>query len=204
MHSNNSKTATNNLKTIVITSLISVASVIIITAIINSGKAGEQSQQALESAQDLIGKPIPNIQLTDKNGDAYSVADLKGKNVVLFFSEGIMCYPACWNQVSAFGTDARFNSADTVAFSVVIDAPQDWQRAMVRMPDLAKATMLFDRGAVESRKLKLLSMASSMHAGQLPGHTYILLDKQGVVRDVIDDPNMAVANDAIMRKILAF
>lgn len=173
-------------------------------AIINSGKAENETQQAINSAQDLIGKPMPDIKLTDKNDAAFSLADLKGKNVVLFFSEGIMCYPACWNQVAAFGNDSRFNSADTVAFSVVVDSPRDWQRAMVKMPDLANATLLFDSGAVESRKLRLLSMASSMHAGQLPGHTYILLDKQGVVRDVIDDPNMAVANDSIMQKISAF
>lgn len=204
MPSNNSKIATNNLKTIVLTVLITAATVIIVMAIINSNKAEDQTEQAINSARDLIGKPMPSMQLTDKNGAAYSVADLKGKNVVLFFSEGIMCYPACWNQVAAFGNDARFNSTDMVAFSVVVDSPQDWNRAMVKMPDLAKATLLFDRGAVESRKMRLLSMGSSMHAGQLPGHTYILLDKRGVVRDVIDDPNMAVANDSIFKEISTF
>lgn len=195
---------TNNLKIIIITSLISIASVIIVVAIINNGKASEQTQQAIRITEDLIGKPIPGIQLTDKDGNGYSLADLKGKNVVLFFNEGIMCYPACWNQVAAFGNDPRFNSIDTVALSVVVDSPQDWQRAMVRMPDLARATLLFDRGAVTSRQLKILSMSSSMHPGQLPGHTYIILDKKGIVRHVIDDPRMAISNDLIINKIAAF
>ena len=44
-------------------------------------------------------------------------------------------------------------------------------------------------------------MASSMHKGSLPGHTYIVLDKDAVVRYVFDDPNMAIANDMLFGKI---
>jgi len=115
-----------------------------------------------------------------------------------------MCYPACWNQITSFAVDPRFNGSDTVAISVVVDSPQDWQQAITKMPELAKATTLFDKNANTSRTLGLLSAGSSMHAGQLPGHSYVLVDTLGIVREVFDDPNMGINNDKIMEKISKF
>ena len=156
------------------------------------------------SLNSLIGKPLPDIQLQDINGKVYTNASFKGKNTVLFFSEGLMCYPACWNQIAGFGTDPRFNTGEIQALSVLVDSSRDWQRAIDKMPELAKANTLFDVGGSVSGKLGLLSLPSSMHRGSLPGHTYIVLDKDGIVRYVDDDPNMAMANDWLIKKIAEF
>ena len=149
----------------------------------------------------LVGKPMPDIELKDKAGKTYTAADFKGKNTVLFFNEGLMCYPACWNQIAAFGSDERFNSGEIQAISVVVDSASDWQRAVAKMPQLAKANTMFDTGAGASGRLGMLTTASSMHRGSLPGHTYVVIDKEGVVRYVFDDPNMAMANDMLFGKI---
>lgn len=149
----------------------------------------------------LVGKPMPDIQLSDKDGKIYTATDFKGKNTVLFFNEGLMCYPACWNQIASFGSDQRFNSNQIQAISVVVDSADDWKTAIAQMPQLAKATTMFDSGANASRELGLLTLASSMHRGSLPGHTYIVLDRDAVVRYVLDDPNMAIANDMLFGKI---
>ncbi len=154
-----------------------------------------------DALNSLIGKLMPNIQLSDKDGKVFTVADFKGKNTVLFFNEGLMCYPACWNQIAAFGSDERFNSDQIQAISVVVDSAKDWQTAEARMPQLAKANTMFDANANASRQLGLLATNSSMHRGSLPGHTYIVLDKDAVVRYVFDDPNMAIANDMLFGKI---
>ena len=69
------------------------------------------------------------------------------------------------------------------------------------MPQLAKAVTMFDANANTSRQLGILATASSMHRGSLPGHTYIVIDKDGIVRYVFDDPNMAIANDMLFKKI---
>lgn len=195
---------TKNIKPFVYIGITTVAVVIVGIALFNTSKTSEQKQEAVTTTNSLVGKTLPLVELTDKEGKAYDLASLKGKNVVLFFNEGLMCYPACWNQMAAFGKDARFNSSDTVALSVVVDSPQDWQKAIDKMPDLAKSTTLFDKGATSSHHLGILSMGSSMHTGQLPGHTYILLDKQGVVREVFDDANMGVNNDMLAEKISKF
>ena len=149
----------------------------------------------------LVDKPIPAIQLTDKDGKTYSSADFKGKYTVLFFNEGLMCYPACWNQMASFGSDQRFNSDQIQAISVVVDSANDWKTAIAKMPELAKATTMFDSGANASRQLGMLTTNSSMHRGSLPGHTYVVVDKDGIVRFVFDDPNMAIANDMLFGKI---
>ncbi len=149
----------------------------------------------------LVGKAMPEIELKDKNGKTYTNADFKGKYTVLFFNEGLMCYPGCWNQIAAFGGDERFDSASVQAVSVVVDSPVDWQKAIQKMPKLADANTMFDNGAKASSKLGMLATASSMHRGSLPGHTYVLLDKEGVVKFVWDDPRMSIANDLLWNKI---
>lgn len=149
----------------------------------------------------LIGKPLPNIQLSDKDGKTFTVGSLAGKNTVLFFNEGLMCYPACWNQMAAFGKDPRFNGKETQAVSVLVDSARDWQQAINKMPELASTMTMFDTGANASRQLGVLVTESSMHRGSLPGHTYIVIDKKGIVRYVFDDPNMAIANDMLAAKI---
>lgn len=154
-----------------------------------------------DTLNSLINKPLPDIQLSDKDGKVYTAADFKGKNTVMFFNEGLMCYPGCWNQIAAFGSDSRFNSADVQAISVVVDSAKDWQKAIAKMPELAKATTMFDGGANASRQLGMLTTKSQMMGGTLPGHTYVVIDKDGVVRYVFDDPNMAIANDMLFAKI---
>ncbi len=162
------------------------------------GSPGAPNTAQLNS---LLDKPLPNIQLTDKDGKTYTAADFKGKYTVLFFNEGLMCYPACWNQMASFGSDQRFNSDQIQAISVVTDSAKDWQTAINKMPELAKAVTLFDSSASASRELGMLTTNSSMHRGSLPGHTYVVVDKEGIVRYVFDDPNMANANDSLYNKI---
>ncbi|MDP1689390.1 MAG: redoxin domain-containing protein [bacterium] len=176
---------------------------------VNSGNAnnmdsmhGEPSVSADNNQlNSLIGKSLPDVQLADKEGKVYTIESFKGKNTVLFFNEGLMCYPACWNQIASFGSDERFNSAQIQAISVVVDSAKDWQTAISQMPQLAKASTLFDTNANASRQLGLLATNSSMHRGSLPGHTYVIIDKNGIIRYVFDDPNMAIANDMLFGKI---
>ena len=167
----------------------------------NSVDGQKTSGVALDN---LAGKPVPEFSLTDREGKIYSSENLKGKNYILFFNEGLMCYPACWSQMAEFGKDPRFNKDDLLAFSVVVDAKSDWQYAIEKMSDLASAKVLFDSGAAVSKKFNVLTVNSSMHYGSMPGHTYIVVDKNGIVRYVYDDPTMALNNDMLFDKINEF
>lgn len=149
----------------------------------------------------LIGKPSPDFALADKDGKIYSLNELRGKNIILFINEGLMCYPACWNQIVALAKDEQFKNADTVVLSVVVDPPGEWQKAVKQMPELAEATVVFDKDAVLSKQLGVLTTASSMHYGLFPGHTYVMIDKEGIIRYVFDDPNMGIRNDQLVTEL---
>ncbi|MEK7652643.1 MAG: redoxin domain-containing protein [Patescibacteria group bacterium] len=153
---------------------------------------------------ELINKPTPDFALADRDGKIYSSNELQGKNVILFFNEGLMCYPACWNQIVSLSQDERLKNDNTVVLSVVIDSKEDWQQAINKMPELAKATVVFDKDAEVSKKFNMLKTSSSMHYGSLPGHTYVIIDKEGMVRHVFDDPNMSIHNDQLVAEISKF
>ena len=107
-----------------------------------------------------------------------------------------MCYPACWNQMVAFGSDSRFDTNEIQAISILTDSSKDWQSAIDKMPELAKAKTLFDARASTSGKLGLLTYRLQCIEVR-SGHTFIVLDKDAVVKYVFDDPNMAIANDML-------
>lgn len=149
----------------------------------------------------LVGKKAPDFSLEDYDGNKITLSSLKGKKVVLFFNEGLMCYPACWNQIAAFGKDIRFNTKEIATYSIVIDPRRDWKQAIDKMPELASITVLFDSNRAVSQTYGVLTLNSSMHRGQFPGHTYIIIDKEGIVRFSKDDFQMAVRNDELVEEL---
>ncbi len=148
------------------------------------------------SFKDAIGTEAPDFSLESLNGNV-KLSDYRGKNVVLFFNEGGMCYPACWNQISEFGRDERFNSNDTVAFSIVVEPKSKWEKIVSDLPELSDAKILFDTTRAVSIDYGVLSLPSSMHKGSYPGHTYFVIDKEGIIRYTYDDPKMGLRNDLI-------
>lgn len=149
----------------------------------------------------LLNNPAPDFTLESYDGRKITLSSLKGKNVVLFFNEGIMCYPACWNQIVAFGKDKEFGTKNTVVLNINVDPKPDWAGAVKKMPELATGTVLLDTQRSVSSAYGVLTVESSMHRGQFPGHSYVVIDKDGVVKFVWDDPQMAVRNKEILAEI---
>lgn len=146
----------------------------------------------------LLDQEAPDFTLTTFEGKSVRLSDFRGKNVLLFFNEGLMCYPACWEQIAAFGQDENFSKSNTVVLNITVDPKAQWERAVSQMPKLATATVLLDTDKSVSAKYGVLSLESSMHRGQFPGHTYVLIDKEGKIRYQLDDPQMAVRNKQLL------
>ena len=153
---------------------------------------GGSVQVSTEVFGKLLDKGAPDFTLENYKGQKINLGSLRGKNVILFFSEGLMCYPACWDQIAAFGKDQRLNNGNTVTFTIVNDKREDWKAALDKMPELATAEVLFDTDRSASVAYGALALPSSMHRGQLAGHTYVIVDPQGIVRFIKDDPQMAI------------
>ncbi len=148
----------------------------------------------------LVDKPAPDFVLESYDGTKVTLSELKGKNVILFFNEGLMCYPACWNQISAFGKDTKLQSK-AVVLNITADPKNDWKQALDKMPELAGATVLFDSNRQVSQEYGVLTLPSSMHKGQFPGHSYVIINKEGIVKFVRDDIQMAVRNNELITEL---
>jgi len=151
--------------------------------------------------KEAVGKKAPDFELESISGETVKLSDYLGKNVVLFFNEGSMCYPACWDQIAGLGNDSRFDTESVVAFSVVVDTKSQWLDIVSKSPNLAKSKILFDTSRSVSKAYDVLYLDSPMHPGALPGHTYFIIDKEGIIRFTLDDPNMALANDRLIKEI---
>lgn len=178
-----------------------VVAAIIVGAVILQDKNKTTTENAVFTFSQAVGKEAPDFTVQSYDGKSYKLSDLRGKNVVLFFNEGVMCYPACWNQVMELGKDKRFEESNTMAFSVVVDAKDKWGQAVSKMPELSQAKVLLDTDSKVSRLYGVLSLPSSMHPGTMPGHTYFVIDKQGIIRYTLDDPQMGIYNDKLIEEI---
>ena len=171
-----------------------------------SGQSADSHHAASSPADEtifrnLVGKKAPDFTLSSSNIGDISLSSLKGKKVVLFFNEGLMCYPACWNQIVELSKDKRLAREDIEVLNVVIDSSADWKSAISKMPDLAKSTVLFDATKSVSQNYGILALPSSMHKGTMPGHSYVVIDKEGIVRYVFDDPSMSIQNDMLVSEL---
>jgi len=207
---------TNLNKTTVIVALsilIFIAAVVAASYILGSNN-GQDNQQAdhpdehhegqsvyEDKFNALLGQPAPDFTLSSYDDKKIKLSELRGKKVVLFFTEGVMCYPSCWNQIAAFGKDEAFKKEDTIVLAIVVDTKNEWKKAVDKMPELASSAILHDVAKNVSKEYGVLSLPSSMHKGQFPGHTYLILDKDGVVRFIKDDPQMAVRNDELKAEL---
>ena len=191
----------------VVTGIIGVTILLlgIFVLIFNSQqKANPHSSTHPDSTlSDMVGKPAPDFTLQTYDDKTYSLNGLRGKKVVLFFSEGIMCYPACLNQIAALGSDTNLNNDKIVTLSIVPDSKKEWLEAAERMPELGKEAILLDTDKAVSDKYNMLNQPSSMHRGMMPGHTYIIIDENGVVRYTLDDPKMSIQNQGLLQEISA-
>lgn len=149
----------------------------------------------------LLGKEAPDFTLERYEGKQVNLKELRGKKVVLFFTEGLMCYPACWNQMAAFAQDTAFTKEDVIVLNITVDRKDEWKQAVDKMPELGKALVLFDTSKTVSNTYGVLSLDSSMHKGDFPGHTYLILDRKGIIRFAKDDSQMAVRNDELKTEL---
>ena len=196
----------NSNKTFIVILIIVIVIVGGIMYAVGKGQSSSVSQSGapvreIVDMNSLLNQPAPDFTLTDKNGTAVKLSDLRGKTVVLFFNEGLMCYPACWSQMSQLSSDSRLNTASVESYSIVIDAAPNWGPAVTKMPELAQAKVLYDTDSIVSKEYGMLKTTSSMHYGVYPGHSYVVIDPQGVVKYIFDDPRMAINNDKIAEQV---
>jgi peroxiredoxin len=130
--------------------------------------------------------PAPAWSLTDTNGKSISLAQYKGRPVVLIFYRGSGCIQ-CMEQLNNFAQKAREfaeRGIDLVAIST--DTPEDLQQALT--PYEKKGGFPFP--LVSDAKLDVFKAYGCVDSENLALHGTFLIDEQGRIRfrDISDEP----------------
>jgi peroxiredoxin len=139
-------------------------------------------------------KVAPDFTLTSTSGTQVSLAGLRGKDVLLYFSEGAGCQ-ACLVQMSQIEKDPAFAAAGLTVLPIVMNTKEqivaDMATNGVRTP------FLLDDGTVST---EYGTIGKGMHAG-LPGHSFVLIDKTGKQRWYGEYPSMWLSNADLLKEV---
>lgn len=140
-------------------------------------------------------RTAPDFTLADTSGGSVHLADLRGRNVVLYFSEGAGC-GSCLQQMTAIEKDkAAFEKAGITVLPIVMNTREQIAADMANYG--ATTPFLLDDGKV-SRAYK--TIGRGMHAG-LPGHSFVLIDKAGVQRWFGEYPSMWLSPSELLAQV---
>ena len=158
---------------------------------------------AVVSAMMLTSRPstseairtAPDFTLTDTAGVTHTLADHRGENVVLYFSEGAGCQ-SCIVQMGELEKKAtELAEANITVLPIVMNTRdqilRDTEANGVTTP------FLLDDGTVADA---YGTLGKGMHAG-LPGHSFVLIDTEGQQRWYGEYPSMWLDPAELMSEI---
>ncbi|HSP70791.1 MAG TPA: redoxin domain-containing protein [Gaiellaceae bacterium] len=126
-------------------------------------------------------------------GEELTSAGLKGKNVLYYFSEGVMCQ-ACLVQIQALEKHVRhLDRRGLTLVSITNDDVETLRQAAVDY----KVTTPLIADASRTMTLRFGALGGGMHSNTAD-HMFILVDKTGVVRYAKDYPSMWIDPDTLI------
>ncbi len=125
------------------------------------------------------GDKAPDFTLPTVDDGEFKLSEFRGKkNILLYFQEGIMC-PPCWSQqVDLEMQQAEFDSMNTEIVMITVDPPNALARTKAQYG--IKSALLYDNALTASAMYGVLQ--DSMHPGERPGHVFVLVDKEGIIK----------------------
>lgn len=145
------------------------------------------------------GEEAPEFSVADYFGKTISLSDYKDKNILLYFNEGVGCAP-CWQQIVQLQKDKeKFAALNTEIVTIGVDSADLW-KPIVEANKIAMPILL-DTAKKMSMDYKVLDLSSSMHMGNKPGHTFVLVGADKKVKWTGDYPDMRVTDDEILEKV---
>ena len=138
----------------------------------------------------------PDFTLTDTSGTTVSLAALRGKNVLLYFSEGAGC-EACLVQMSQIEKDPGFAAEGLTVLPIVMNSKDQITADMAT--NGVRTPFLLDDGTVSTA---YGTIGKGMHA-DLPGHSFVLIDKAGNQRWYGEYPSMFLSTTDLLKEVRA-
>ncbi|MGN6242260.1 MAG: peroxiredoxin family protein [Motilibacteraceae bacterium] len=144
-----------------------------------------------------VTRPAPGFTLTDTSGRRVALTDYRGRDVVLYFSEGAGC-GSCLQQMAAIEKDrAAFDRAGLAVLPIVMNTREQILHDMALYG--VKTPFLLDDGTVSTA---YGTIGRGMHEG-LPGHGFVLIDNNGAQRWHGEYPSMWLSPDELVKQASA-
>jgi peroxiredoxin Q/BCP len=158
-----------------------VVALVVLDAVFSTSPAKNTSSSgtSYDIGSPGIGKTAPAFTLAASTGKQVSLNDYRGKNVLLYFQEGLTCQP-CWDQL----TDLEKSSAQVKAARIdaVVSVTTDPADLITRKTkDMGLTTpVLSDPDLAVSKTYDANSYG--MMGTSRDGHTFILVGPDGTIR----------------------
>ena len=183
--------------------VVAIVAVVGIAAANSLADGGSGERIRYDVGRPGVGEAAPDFELASATGGSFRLSDQRGKRVLLYFHEGLMCAP-CWKQLEDIQADLdRFSGlgVDEIVGISVDPLPAQQQRAQVRG---IRLRALVDGDRSVSAAYDALSFG--MMGGSLPGHTFILIGPDGAITWRADyggppDYRMYVPNDVLLAEL---
>jgi peroxiredoxin len=143
-----------------------------------------------------VGTQAPSFTLPTTANGSVSLSSFGGKDVLLYFSEGVGC-DTCFYQMRDLEQNAEKLSADGLTVLPIVVNPADQVRTEL---DRFGLTTPFLIDADEHVSTAYGVIGTGMHEN-LPGHSFILVDGSGKIAWRGDYPSMFVTTDELLTDI---
>ena len=140
-------------------------------------------------------RAAPDFTLTDTSGVQHTLAEHRGENVLLYFSEGAGCQ-SCLVQMGEIEKQAAaFEKLGVTVLPIVMNTREQITADMDA--NAVTTPFLLDDGTVSEA---YGTLGKGMHAG-LPGHSFVLIDAQGRQRWYGEYPSMWLAPQDLLDEV---
>lgn len=169
--------------------LLALGTTFILSGIYSSNEPAKGPVRAGQYRFD-VGNPGPGdtalpIRLPSTDGTEFDLASLRGKTVLLYFQEGVMCQP-CWDQLKEIERDwSKFEALGVEAVVSITSDPMDASKQKVADEGLTTAVLsdydpMFrpEDSVQEAYQTNRFGMMGRMHSG----HTFIVVGPDGKIR----------------------
>ena len=136
-----------------------------------------------------------DFELTDTAGATHTLADHRGENVLLYFSEGAGCQ-SCIVQMGEIEKQADALVQEEVTVLPIVMNTREQITADMAANGVTTPFLLDDSTVSEAYG----TLGKGMHAG-LPGHSFVLIDTEGEQRWYGEYPSMWLDPDDLLTEV---
>jgi peroxiredoxin len=148
------------------------------------------------TTSDATSRPAPDFALTDTSGATVRLADYRGRNVVLYFNEGAGCQSCLYQMADIERHATQFTAANITVLPIVMNTAEQIKADMAA--NGVRTPFLIDAGGTVSKAYGTLG--KGMHPG-LPGHSFVLIDTDGIQRWYGEYPSMYLAPAELLNQV---